>query len=337
MLGPIGGGIVAGVLHTVLGPDHLCTIITLSACQGAKAFWFGVRWAAGHLVGMCLIGCTFAIINHTTGGAAWEVYEHYVDYLIGAMLVTVGAYFALNADRFFDQEWNPKQASCACHADLASSEGDNECGYGSDKLASGCPPSHEHGEHGHSHGSHGHGSCAHEDDVKKQLIEPSKKAQGGDDEVGPLGLGGFRGIGSVAVGFVQGVACPAGIVGMSFLKHYSVPEMLLFVAIFFIVTTLSMGALAAAYGIATKHFINSASLARGIYYTSCSLSILLGCAWLYLNHAGVLDEYLGHDHDHDHGHGAHAGHDHGHEGHHHHHDHDGVDINSLLLFAAVPR
>lgn len=33
---PVFGGVIAGVLHTVLGPDHLSSIITLSACQGMR-------------------------------------------------------------------------------------------------------------------------------------------------------------------------------------------------------------------------------------------------------------------------------------------------------------
>jgi len=294
-IGPVAGGIIAGLLHTVLGPDHLCTIVTLSACQGAKAFWFGVRWAGGHLAGMVVIGSAFALLNRLASNAAWEVYEYYADYVVGILLVTFGVYFIINADKYFDADWAPKQATCACHAHLLKEEEAQGNGHGH---------GHSHGDgkqchSGHSHGDHGH--CHDEHDAERQPLT------GGDPSKLQTKQNTAREAGSVIVGFVQGVACPAGLVGVVFLKQYSPLEMLVFIGIFFFVTTLAMGTLAMCYGMVTQRCFSSAKLAKGIFYASCGLSVTLGITWLTLNAMGTLDAFLGHDHeDHDHGHGEHV-------------------------------
>lgn len=289
LMGPVLGGIVAGVLHAILSPDHLCTIVTLSACQGAKAFWFGFRWAGGHLAGMCVLGTICAILKLSSSGMAWESYENIMDYAIGVMLISFGVYFVFNSEKYFDQEWSPKQASCACHAHILPPDG------------------HQHAKSGSAHGD--------EESVRERLL-PRKQAASSPWEL--------RNTGSMLVGFVQGVACPAGLVGTSLLKGYSLPHMFIFIAVFFVFTTLSMGSLAMAYGMVTQRCISSPGLARGIYFASSFLSIAMGCLWISLNALGILDEFLGHDHDHGHGHG-HGLHDH------HHHESMTADASMLML------
>lgn len=287
-ISPVMGGVIAGALHIILGPDHLCSIVTLSACQGAEAFWFGVRWASGHITGMAVIGTVVATLNAVHAGTEspinFELYEHYAYYCVGFLLMFMGAYFIMFADKYFDAEWAPKQASCACHAPpqeepIASKCHDNG-GYGSRD---------EEAQHSHDH----------DDDPadKKHGFKPPEF---------------MREKGSVLVGFAQGIACPAGAVGMVFLKQYSPMQMVVFLIMFFTVTTLAMGLLAMSYGLLTKSCVSSKVLGRTIYYVSCSLSLTLGALWVYLNWTHRLDAILGHDHDH--------GHDHAHEhGHHHHH------------------
>lgn len=286
-ISPVAGGVVAGVLHVILGPDHLCTIVTLSACQGAEAFWFGVRWAAGHLTGMATIGTLCAFLHFMHPNLSFEAYEHYAYYGVGFLLMFMGTYFILYADRYFDAEWAPRQASCACHAPKEAEDTivpSNMSGYGS-----GDPEAHDHSN-------------------------PEKKQHG-------LKQFGMREMGSVAVGFAQGIACPAGIVGMVFLKQYSPVEMVIFLVMFFTVTTLAMGGLAAAYGMLTRNFVSSKILGRSIYYASCALSLSLGALWIYLNATHRLDAVLGHHHDHgEHGH-SHSEHSHQHGSHDHHHHH----------------
>lgn len=284
-ISPVLGGVIAGVLHTILGPDHLCTIVTLSACQGAEAFWFGVRWAGGHLAGMAVIGCLFAMLSAANlSNLNLEAYEHVAYYCVGCLLMSMGAYFIIYADKYFDAEWSPKQKSCACHAALQepiAPSCNEDTSYGSGDVEG-----HHHHNHNHEHHS----------------------------EKNPaLKITGMRESGSMLIGFAQGIACPAGVVGMVFLKQYTPVQMVVFIAMFFIVTTLAMGGLAMSYGMLTRSCISSKVLGRSIYYASCALSLVLGAAWVFLNATGRLDALLGHDHSH----GSHAGHDHA--GHNHAH------------------
>lgn len=296
---PLLGGIIAGVLHTVLGPDHISTIVTLSACQGADAFWFGVRWAAGHLTGMTVIGLLFTLFNTWHGGVGLETYEHYADYVIGFMLVSFGGYFLLNADKYFDAQWKPKAAGCACH---------------------GCP------------GQADLPAGAEEDPAsERRPLQPRRES----DKLGHDHGAVLRRSGSVLVGFFQGVACPAGLVGLIFLKQYSgsIVAMALFVATFFAATTLAMGLMAMAYGVLTERCVASAALGRAIYCASAALSLTLGLLWIVLNASGQLDAVMGHSH------GEHGGmHDH------HHHDAagsvhagEGGTAAHWLLMLAAPR
>lgn len=354
-LSPIWGGIIAGLVHTVMGPDHLSTIITLSACQGVEAFWFGVRWAAGHLAGMTVIGTVFALLHAQHGSAAVESYEHYADYLIGALLVFFGGYFLCRSDQYFDAEWGPKQKTCACHAHLlpADVEADRHHGTRPDCASTPPPPmatsdrrpaSRRERKLGSPPRGHHFGACACPDCASERT--PLQQHHSGpetphsrshEDEHGECGKAGgddigLRRAGSVLVGFVQGVACPAGILGLAFLKRFtSAFQIFIFVAIFFAVTTLAMGFMAMAYGMLTQRFVSSAVLGRTIYCASCFLSLALGCTWIYLNATGGLDAIFGHDHDHDH--------DHGHDHHHHDdgHDHDHGMSASMLLLLAAPR
>jgi len=305
-LSPAMGGILAGVLHTMLGPDHICTIVTLSACQGKDAFWFGVTWAAGHMTGMSVVGLVLIVVKAGYGSIGMEVYEHYANYAIGVLLIAAGGYFLLTSGSHLDEEWRPRRATCACHASAAGSmSGDPEV----------AAETHESGE-------------------QRPLVPKLKLPKGGHHQQHASLQDGavLRSAGSALIGFVQGVACPAGIVGLAFLQRYvdHPLEMLLFIAMFFVATTVAMGTMAMTYGVLTKSCVNSSALARAIYLLSCSLSLALGIAWIGLNATGKLEMLFGHHHGHDHGAD-------GHEHHHHEHEHHldgGVAFSSLMELAA---
>jgi len=275
-IGPVAGAILAGVLHTILAPDHLCTIVTLSAFQGSKAFWFGVRWATGHMLGMCVIGCISKVISSLCSTHGWEVYEHCADYVVGISLVLFGFYFLLNAVNYFDDDWAPQKPTCECHKHLFEEES----------------PGHGHGD-GHGERSHSH--------IDGEESKPSNGSSGPGKITAQQN--GAREAGSVLVGFLQGLACPSALVGIVFLKRYHPIEIAIFMCIFFIVTTVAMGILSMCYGMLTQRCFSTANLARGVFYASCALSIMLGICFIVLNANGTLDSYLGHDH---------GGDDHGH-------------------------
>jgi len=260
-LNPFLGGIVAGALHTLLGPDHLSSIITLSACQGIEAFWFGVRWAGGHLTGMATLGIVFTILQFRLDSTVLEMYEHGMDYLVGIMLIFFGGYFIFNAQQYFDSEWSLKPTTCACHSHLAG-------GYPS--------------EH--------------------QPLIPSASSNGPVESSTGWSLKGLdvRKAGSALIGFVQGIACPGGLVGMAFLKQYTQLEIVFFFATFFATTMLAMGSAAMLYGVLTQRYVLSSTFALKVYYASCALSLVLGTLWIILTATGNLSIMMMHGHHHEH-------------------------------------
>ncbi|MBX3475645.1 MAG: hypothetical protein KF754_14840 [Planctomycetes bacterium] len=55
----LGAGLLAGVLHTFTGPDHLAALMPLSVNRRLKAAWLGVRWGIGHSIGVFIVAVIF--------------------------------------------------------------------------------------------------------------------------------------------------------------------------------------------------------------------------------------------------------------------------------------
>eukprot|EP00927_Polykrikos_kofoidii_P062378 TRINITY_DN57189_c0_g1_i1.p1 TRINITY_DN57189_c0_g1~~TRINITY_DN57189_c0_g1_i1.p1 ORF type:complete len:244 (+),score=22.67 TRINITY_DN57189_c0_g1_i1:203-934(+) len=118
-LPPLYGGILAGVLHTVLGPDHLCALLTLSSCQGIKAFWVGVKWASGHFAGMVVSCAIMVLLNSSVRIEHTHAYHRVMDLAVGVLLVGFGGYFIYFSDHYIDSSWKGRSSSC-CHSETAS-------------------------------------------------------------------------------------------------------------------------------------------------------------------------------------------------------------------------
>ncbi len=50
------GGILAGALHVVTGPDHLAAVSPLAVVEGQRSWRSGLQWAIGHTSGVLVIG-----------------------------------------------------------------------------------------------------------------------------------------------------------------------------------------------------------------------------------------------------------------------------------------
>lgn len=95
--GVISGGLFAGSLHAIAGPDHLAAL--LPRCCGQR--WYraariGFLWAMGHAASVILLGvCAFALKNHLNKFASTPALLHGVssamEIAVGLSLVVVGA------------------------------------------------------------------------------------------------------------------------------------------------------------------------------------------------------------------------------------------------------
>uniref|UniRef100_A0A7S1A8N2 Nickel/cobalt efflux system n=1 Tax=Noctiluca scintillans TaxID=2966 RepID=A0A7S1A8N2_NOCSC len=259
--GPVWGGVIAGILHTALGPDHLCTIATLSAFGGTNAFWFGFRWAFGHASGMTVICVLFSVLQASATHAWLEQYEYLADCAVGVSLVCTGCYFFLRSGDYFDESWVAKRATCACHR--------------------------------HTPGGNDEGTETSIIDLEHVGTQPLM--EGSSERPSDA-----RSILAICLGFLQGATCPGGLLGIVFLKQYQPLEMLVFVFVFFSITAFVMGCVAMAYGALTK-YASSEKVAQRMYTFSCALSVGCGIVWLGMNlrggagaHHHVHNTYHGH-------------------------------------------
>jgi hypothetical protein len=80
-------GLAAGVVHCVLGPDHVAALAPFSVEAQRRAWVVGLRWGVGHAVGIVAVAIAFAAaadrVDLRLLGAAG-------DYVVGGVLVAVG-------------------------------------------------------------------------------------------------------------------------------------------------------------------------------------------------------------------------------------------------------
>ena len=60
---PIFTGLIAAMLHVIMGPDHLAAVAPFAIESKRKAWKVGLSWGLGHLFGMGLIGRLFVFFK----------------------------------------------------------------------------------------------------------------------------------------------------------------------------------------------------------------------------------------------------------------------------------
>lgn len=90
----IVAGIVAGIAHVFMGPDHLGALLPISVNRRFKAAWLGFRWGAGHTIGVVIVAFMLIAARALIDNAAdWtESFEYWGEIAVGAFLVALGAW-----------------------------------------------------------------------------------------------------------------------------------------------------------------------------------------------------------------------------------------------------
>lgn len=114
-------------------------------------------------------------------------------------------------------------------------------------------------------------SCSHEAEVDEGGLHQERTLQG------------------ALLGMVQGACCPMGLVSIGFLVKLSPAQAFLFLAVFVILSTLGCGV--AAVGMASLMSMGMGARISPllIYRCGCTITLLLGLAWLLANKLGVID------------------------------------------------
>lgn len=86
------GGLIAGAVHAVSGPDHVAAVLPLAAESPERGARIGLSWATGHGLGTVLLAAFATTLRHVldlpTLGAHAET-------LVGVLLVATGLWTLL--------------------------------------------------------------------------------------------------------------------------------------------------------------------------------------------------------------------------------------------------
>lgn len=311
-------GMSYGFLH-IIGPDHLGTLMSLSAaCTPRRAFTVGAAWSLGHCLGMVVIALTLAILQKLTNVDV-ESWEHFGDYVIGVSLVLCGLYFVIREDQYLQEaeDGTVTLKSCECCIQVPA-----PAGYGAtdaeepglDRMparAASRKPHHGRGkfkpcadytdgracsaDHNHmtSDNSCTENCCAEE--APGPCVEPKKpEAAKGGNKI----EGSGKDYAASLLGIFQGMCCPMGLVGITFIASLPPAGVLVFLLSFLLVSAIGTGFIAACWAMLLRAQVCSSASSKAMYRTSCYFTLLLGITWIIANACGVLDalNYAEHKH-----------------------------------------
>lgn len=80
-------GLVAGVLHVLLGPDHLAALTPLSLRAGRRGWRVGLRWGLGHAAGVAAVAAAAFFLRDT---GVFDRLGEWGERAVGATLILLG-------------------------------------------------------------------------------------------------------------------------------------------------------------------------------------------------------------------------------------------------------
>lgn len=316
-------GLIYGFVH-VVGPDHLGTLMTLSSVTSrARAFKVGAAWGLGHSFGMVFIAAVFIGLRRLVR-VNIEMWEYYGNYFIGASMMLCAIYFISYEGSFVKEQADGTFVAqpCACHGPAlpasaprrlpgertkgtkfcsayCSAPEDDGCGC-HEVVANVIPPPGT---------SSDQGDCQHPEDEEagedRPLINHEPKQEQEAEEESSAGTWwerawAERDTKGALLGVLQGVCCPLGMVGMTFLAGLQIPEMVGFLVTFMLVSAFGTATVAVLWAFLTEKGCGTGISPRAVYRASCCFTFFLGGAWIIANLCGALGwlDYTEHMHHH---------------------------------------
>ena len=84
---PFFAGLLASMLHVIMGPDHIAAVLPFVIEAKRKAWKVGLFWGIGHIFGMLFIGLLFLLFKEVI---PVEEISGYSEQLVGLVLVIIG-------------------------------------------------------------------------------------------------------------------------------------------------------------------------------------------------------------------------------------------------------
>ena len=261
LLHVVGPAIGAGLLRVILGPDHVAAIMTVSACQGSQALWYGIRWGVGHSFGLIIVALVLWAVDADTD-ISRATFASYASYFSGAFMILFGLYFVR------DIIVNDKS-------------GKGFTVLGSTEMVGITPPEYI-GEprSGEEEESTEHTSLS-------PSLNPSRVIQE------PVQTTLYQAGASFCAGIVGGIAGPGGVLAIVPASYYHTRiEAVVYILSFIVASTCCMGLFAYVYGRFTAKLVTSASDAKRqetrLKLISAISSIAVGIIWIFLTAFNVL-------------------------------------------------
>jgi len=289
-------GVACALFGTVLSPDHVCTIMSLTAdTDEGSAFRVGGSWGLAHSLGTVLV-CGLLQGVRSSGQVNLELWEHYGDYLVGCSLILCGLYFAARESAYLVQQADGSVLAqpCACPAHLftGAPERASLIGRGSQQRQSqkskpkmGCRSAFQAGASQRHSQTPTAAAAAAPAEGGGQLQE-STPLMGSTPAVAPQ-----RVVGSAMLGFVQGLCCPAVLVSLNLYSAYvyTAQATAAFLVAYACVSCIATAVLAYGWTRFAKSQLRTALSDQTVYRACWGMTILLGLVWIVACHLHAVD------------------------------------------------
>jgi hypothetical protein len=285
---PVTLGVGLGLL--LIGPDHLGTLMALSTLTtGFASFKVGFAWGVGHSIGMILIVPLFFLLKKLstkTWNVSMDSWEYYGDYCIGASMILISFYFVLYEHHYIERKddgtFNMKSCGCCDQIEAEATttdRSDNE----NPNLREICSK---------------YGAASPKKLASQSSGDASRSFSNLNGQSGsawntlwkPIFSG--RDWQGAAVGILQGLCCPTGLMGIGFMgkigTNSSFAVLMAFAVVFLITSGMGSGAITFGWGTLSSRGFASCCSPRMMYLSSCVATGLLGLIWVVANAAGVL-------------------------------------------------
>ena len=84
---PILSGLLAGMAHVVLGPDHLAAVAPMAIEQRKRMWLAGCLWGLGHSSSIWIIAIVALLVRESF---PFEAISSWAEFLVGFMLIAIG-------------------------------------------------------------------------------------------------------------------------------------------------------------------------------------------------------------------------------------------------------
>jgi len=270
---------------SVIAPDHLGTLMTLSAlCVQREAFYIGACWGIGHSIGTIFICAVFMALK-AFAVKGRDVYEHYGEYFVGASMVFCALYFAFKEHKYLKEQEDGTVTAvpCSCHrfgVQTKSNPDTWDIDTNPDVVCMPCRP----------------------EDFEVPETAPLLPCNGNadrSDEMGDFGntfysqcLPSSRDSQGACIGLLQGMCCPTGLVGISFVAGMANSvEIVVFLTAFILLSVVGTGLMAVSWSVITNKGMGKYVGPRIVYRGSCVFTLALGIAWISANYSGWSIDY----------------------------------------------